>query len=93
MHVSVSIWLLVSITMSVTQFCFNEIRQNTRSVVDIITKTVGLQLFNVNGLGHSQTYKNYAMYSLSIYRNDPKFSDRYAWANCADPDQTAPRAV
>ena len=24
------------------------------------------------------------------YRNDPKFSDRYAWANNADPDQTAP---
>ena len=21
------------------------------------------------------------------YRNDPKFSDRYAWANSADPDQ------
>ena len=21
-------------------------------------------------------------------RNDPKFSDRYAWANSADPDQT-----
>ena len=25
------------------------------------------------------------------YSNDPKFSDRYAWANSADPDQTAPR--
>ena len=25
-----------------------------------------------------------------IYCNDPKFLDRYAWANCADPDQTAP---
>ena len=25
------------------------------------------------------------------YRNDPnKFSDRYVWANSADPDQTAP---
>ena len=24
------------------------------------------------------------------YRNDPKFPDRYAWANSADPDQTAP---
>ena len=24
------------------------------------------------------------------YRNDPKFLDRYAWANSADPDQTAP---
>ena len=22
------------------------------------------------------------------YRNEPKFSDRYAWANNADPDQT-----
>ena len=26
------------------------------------------------------------------YRNDPKFSDRYAWANSADPAQTAPRS-
>ena len=25
-----------------------------------------------------------------FYCNDPKFSDRYAWANSADPDQTAP---
>ena len=24
------------------------------------------------------------------YCNDPKFSDRYTWANSADPDQTAP---
>ena len=29
---------------------------------------------------------------MEIYRNDPKFSDRYAWANSADPDQTAPRS-
>ena len=27
------------------------------------------------------------------YRNDPKFSDRYAWANSADPNQTAPRGA
>ena len=26
----------------------------------------------------------------TVYRNDPKFSDRYAWANSADPDQTVP---
>ena len=25
------------------------------------------------------------------YRKDPKFSDRQAWANSADPDQTVPR--
>ena len=28
-----------------------------------------------------------------LYRNDPKFSDRYAWANSADSDQTAPRGA
>ena len=27
------------------------------------------------------------------YGNDPKFSDRYIWANSADPDQTAPRGA
>ena len=29
----------------------------------------------------------------TVYRNDLKFLDRYAWANSADPDQTAPRGV
>ena len=29
----------------------------------------------------------------TVYGNDPKFSDRYAWANSADPDQTAPRGA
>ena len=24
-----------------------------------------------------------------LYRNDPKFSDKYAWANSADPDQSS----
>ena len=28
-----------------------------------------------------------------MYHNDPKFSDRYAWTNSADPDQTAPRGA
>ena len=27
------------------------------------------------------------------YHNDPKFSDRYAWAISADPDQTAPQGL
>ena len=31
--------------------------------------------------------------SLNSYHNDPKFSDRQAWANSADPDQTAPRGA
>ena len=26
---------------------------------------------------------------IKAYRNDLKFSDRYAWANSADPDQTS----
>ena len=28
-----------------------------------------------------------------LYPNEPKFSDKYAWANSADPDQTAPRGA
>ena len=27
------------------------------------------------------------------YHNDPKFLDRYARANSADPDQTAPKGA
>ena len=30
---------------------------------------------------------------MNDYGNDPKFSDRYTWANSADPDQTAPRGA
>ena len=33
------------------------------------------------------------IFTKRYYRNDPKFSDRYAWANSADPDQTALGAV
>ena len=29
----------------------------------------------------------------NLYRNDPKFSDIYVWANSADQDQTAPRGA
>ena len=29
----------------------------------------------------------------SIYRNDPKFSDKLVWAIITDPDQTAPRGA
>ena len=34
--------------------------------------------------------RHYKMSYSDIYSNDPKFSDRYAWANSADPDQTSP---
>ena len=30
---------------------------------------------------------------IMMYRNDPKFSDRYAGANSADSDQTAPKGA
>ena len=39
-------------------------------------------------------YCNDCITSAKIaYHNDPKFSDRYAWANSEDPDQTAPRGA
>ena len=43
---------------------------------------------NVNGQGHK--YSNTVRVHGTKYHNDLKFSDRYAWANSADPDQTAP---
>ena len=33
------------------------------------------------------------IYLYVLYRNDSKFSDRYASANSVDPDQTAPRGA
>ena len=41
----------------------------------------------------NKTGCKYGKISESLYRNDPKFSDRYAWANSTDPDQTAPRGT
>ena len=37
--------------------------------------------------------QNRVYQSIDQYRNDPKFSDRYAWANSVDPDQTAPSGL
>ena len=48
-------------------------------------------------MSHSSTVFYFEVLLLNTryckYRNDPKFSDRYAWANSADPDQTAPRGA
>ena len=38
-------------------------------------------------------FYNYLNLNQANYRNDPKFSDRYVWANSADPDHTAPRGA
>ena len=40
-----------------------------------------------------QVFMQYEYTYSEKYRNDPKFSDRYAWANSANPDQTAPRGA
>ena len=41
-------------------------------------------------LGRTTNDTMFLMIRLKMYRNDPKFSDRYAWANIADPAQAAP---
>ena len=52
------------------------------------------QLYSKSTLVSSTTHDhNAAMSFFIIYRNDPKFLDRYAWANSADPDQTALRGA
>ena len=38
-------------------------------------------------LAEVKSYCQLVIYILFEYRNDPKFLDRYAWANSADPDQ------
>ena len=51
-------------------------------------------LADLKCLGHLLKPKNkWLGMSTFIYRNDPKFSDRYPRANSADPDQTAPRGA
>ena len=47
-----------------------------------------------NPLSRMQTFRYQVRYiqeydMINNYRNNLKFSDRYAWANSADPDQTA----
>ena len=43
---------------------------------------------NTNFCNFMGIYTNFHQYC-----NDRKFLDRYAWANSADPDQTAPRGA
>ena len=43
-------------------------------------------LMHING--PSENNLQFKVSFLLMYRNDLKFSDRYAWANSADPDQT-----
>ena len=68
-----------------------------------VTVAYKQQIISTNNIVHTcmgkyiREYKLHASLYLTYrgvtYRNDPKFSDRYAWANTysADPDQTAPR--
>ena len=46
--------------------------------------------FVTNPTTESQV-RHFTRKNIPFYRNNPKFSDRYAWENIADPDQTAPR--
>ena len=47
-------------------------------------------LFFSKYLWHMRYVGSFLKPGGSVYRNDPKFADRYSWANSADPDQTAP---
>ena len=62
------------------------------------TKTIALfilhSIFNVMlKVSVIYYYVYFTHTNYSGYRNDPKFSDRYAWENSADPDQTPRGAV
>ena len=54
-------------------------------------ETATVSRFVVNNYPMNKTKPIYQVEDK--YRNDPKFSDRYAWANSADPDQTVPRGA
>ena len=65
----------------------------------MLSRTFALDVFPVD-LWQTQTFctKITGLGTLEFkqytsYRSDPKFSDRQAWANSADPDQTAPRGA
>ena len=45
----------------------------------------GMYVWRLTGVTEFQIWQ--------LYHSDPKFSDRYAWPNGADPDQTAPRGA
>ena len=44
---------------------------------------------NSSTVGHCDSLGELFKLLMQKYRNDPKFSHRYAWANSADPDQTS----
>ena len=74
-------------------FCFDF----THFITSITFYYFRQQLFGmlIQGVVHNSLL--FILVSVTVtfvgYRNDPKFSDRYVWANSADPDQTAPRGA
>ena len=60
------------------------------NIIPIIAKSGILRLASLRSCAHHIAQIQVAQRN---HRNDPKFSDRFAWANSADPDQTAPRGA
>ena len=52
-----------------------------------LATSAGVQASTGTGTGMGTQY---FPVSSVLYSNDPMFSDRQAWANSVDPDQTAP---
>ena len=76
------VWSLLIFLLWYDNDCINKYDHLKLSVSAVIEKIVGIIILA------QQIFNN-----IKLTRNDPKFSDRYAWANSADPDQTALGAV
>ena len=101
-----SVLLLLPSAMVANDWCMNDnkafiLRLHKRNNIHLCTFpncTQGNIPFNTLRVGvllrkHLHQFQSLNACLGNDYRNYPKFSDRYAWANSADPDQTAPRGA
>ena len=76
------LWLyLYMCTWAVMALCINKV--SYRNYMRLYNKMHRKWSFNLKML------QNLCKRIHALYRNDPKFSDRYAWANSADPDRSS----
>ena len=64
------------------------LNEDLRSLQGMVAHVQGISIL----IAYLEVWGLYFQQGLRQF-NDPKFSDRYAWANSADPDQTAPRGA
>ena len=75
--------------------CYSKLMRSLVGVLLKFQKLIlqKLDIFCLKNVPKCKSFSHFLTKRISVYPNGPKFSDRQALANSADPDQTAPRGA